>query len=597
MADTRENSPRWQLDSIFPALDSREFTEARARAAELVGSLEHLTADGPARDAASAEHALKLYEEAAETLQRVGAFVSLMVSTDAFNEEALAAESALDPLYVRFSIVSKRFTAWAGTLDLPALEQESEFISGRSHALQRQAFLSGKLLPQAAEEVVAALMPTGGSAWSKLHGQLISRETVSVEAPGQDSTGHGLAALFTMQHDADRNVRRAAWEAELKLLERNSLSFAAAMNAIKGEAGELARRRGWDSALAEALYGDGIDGEILAAMNEAVREAFPLLRRYLKAKAGALGLEQLSWYDLFAPLQQAAGGTYTWEEAKEFIVTQFRSYSPDLAEFAQRTFASGWHDGPSRPGKTNGAFCASIGAVKESRILLNFGGTLNDLFTLAHELGHAFHNEQMFRRDRSPLQRRTPMTLAETASIFCETIVFNAFTEQADEAGRLAALEQDLSGAAQLVLDIHSRFLFEKGVFDRRAERELSVAELKELMLTAQQETYGDALSKDERNPFMWAHKGHYYIPGRSFYNYPYTFGWLFGLGLYAEYVREPAGFEERYADLLAASGMAPAGELAEGFGIDIRSSDFWRGSLVVLEERVAEYERLLAAA
>src|SRR5690625_290957 len=296
MAENTGNSPRWQLDSIFPALSGPEFEEARARAAELITTLENLTADGPARDAGAAEHALRLYEEAAETLQRVGAFVALTVATDAFNEEALAVESALAPLGVRFSIVSKRFTAWAGTLDLPALERESDFIADRAHALGRQAFLAGKLLPQAAEEIAAALMPTGGSAWSQLHGQLISRETVRVKSPGLEVTEHGLAALFSLQHDPDRDVRRAAWQAELELLERNSLSYAAAMNAIKGEAGELARRRGWDSALDEALYGDGIDRDTLQAMQGAVKDAFPLLRRYLKAKAGALGLERLSWY-------------------------------------------------------------------------------------------------------------------------------------------------------------------------------------------------------------------------------------------------------------------------------------------------------------
>ncbi len=593
MTTTAESSPRWQLDSIFPGLDSAAFRTARHELEQAISSLEEQAAHGFGSDAAAAEATLRTVNATSLQLQDVMAYVYLLISVDAFNEEAQAVRSELMPLTVRFSDVNTKLTAWAGTLDLDGLLKASDYLNEHSFALRRAAEMSEKLMPEAAEELASALNVTGGNAWSRLHDQLISRETIRVELPGQEAADYGLAALFNLQHDPDAAVRRAAWQAEQQLLERNQVSFAAAMNSIKGQVGELARRRGWDSALAEALHQNHIDAETLEALQTAVTETFPLMRRYLRAKAKLLGKEQLGWYDLNAPVGDGTARQWTWDEAREFVVKQFRSYSDDLADFADSAFERGWLDGPPRRGKTNGAFCMEIGGKEETRVMLNFGGTLNDLFTIGHELGHSYHADRMFKFRRTALQRRDPMTLAETASIFCETIIFNAVLKEAGADERLGILEQDLAGATQLLVDIHSRFLFESGVFNQRARRELSIAEFNSLMLDAQEQTYGDALHPDERNQWMWAHKGHYYSAGRSFYNFPYTFGYLFGLGLYAEYQRQPDGFHARYDELLASSGMGSAWELGQRFGIDIRDPGFWRGSLGVLQERVEEYERL----
>jgi oligoendopeptidase F len=302
--------------------------------------------------------------------------------------------------------------------------------------------------------------------------------------------------------------------------------------------------------------------------------------------------KKLPWHDLFAPLSIGKVKDYDWKEAQAFILEHFRSYSDTLANFAKRTFDEQWHDVPPRKGKTSGAFCAKVPGRKESRLMHNFTGSLDDVFTLAHELGHAYHNDCMYRFKRTPLQSSSPMTLAETASIFCETIIANALLEKADDKAKLAVLEQDLQGATQLVVDIHSRFILEKTVFDKRLERELSVDELKATMLDAQKQTYGDALAN--YHDLMWAQKGHYYIASLDFYNFPYTFGYLFGLGVYAEYKRNPEGFHERYDKLLASTGMTNASTLAKDFGIDIESVDFWRGSLSVAAQRVKEFEQLV---
>ncbi len=307
-----------------------------------------------------------------------------------------------------------------------------------------------------------------------------------------------------------------------------------------------------------------------------------------------MGKDTLAWYDLLAPVGVGTPRSFSWAETRDFVTETFGSYSDDLATFAKKTFDEGWHDVPPRKGKRNGAFCMSVDGVQESRIMHNFGGQLDDVFTAAHELGHAYHNACSFGAGRTPLQDDTPMTLAETASIFCETIVTNAMLERADEAEKLAILEQDLLGGTQLVVDIDSRFRFEQAVFERRRERELSVDELSALMLEAQAQTYGDALDAEARHPLMWAHKGHYYSTGRSFYNFPYTFGYLFGLGLYAQYQANPEGWHGRYDTLLSETGMSDAAPLAAQFGIDIEAPDFWRGSLKIAEGRVAEYEALV---
>lgn len=602
--ESSAEAPRWQLDTIFPGLESPDFAHAQQRAGELLAELEHLVArsriregvTATAADASTAERFLDGLNAASELLMDLIAYVHCRTDTNSFDEAAQAMRSTLQPLLTRYRIAAKEFTAWVSTLPLDTAAAASSVVAAHRYGLGRAQRIASHLLPGEAETLVEALSPTGGGAWGRLHDALISRETIRVALPGRAEEEYGVAQLTNLQGDPDPATRRAAWQAQLALLERNAIGFAAAMNSIKGEVGELAARRGWDSPLAESLFQNSISAEALAAMQQACSEAFPLLRRYLHAKARHLGKERLGWYDLEAPVG-AAARHYGWEEARDFVVRHFGSFSTDLAAFARRAFDEGWLDGPPARGKTNGAYCVDVPGRRESRILLNFGGRLDDLFTIAHELGHAWHNECMYRAERTPLQSESPMTMAETASIFCETLILAAVLEDAAADERLAILDRDLTGTALLLLDIHSRFLFESGVFARRRERELSQAELDRLMLDAQESTYGDGLAQDERHRLMWALKGHYYSSSRSFYNYPYTFGYLFGLGLYGEYLRRPEGFTERYDHLLASTGMADADELAAGFGIDLEDPAFWRRGLEPLAARVAEYEELVGAA
>jgi pepF/M3 family oligoendopeptidase len=368
--------------------------------------------------------------------------------------------------------------------------------------------------------------------------------------------------------------------------------LSAALNSIKGQVNTLSRRRGWDTPLDAALFNNHIDRETLEAMLHAARESFPTMRRYLRAKATAIGVPALAWYDLFAPLG-SSDRVWAWDDAVGFIVDQFGTFSPKLRDFADRAFREQWIDAEPRPGKSDGAFCMPVnkGVLGESRILANFKPAFGGVSTLAHELGHGYHNLNL--AGRTMLQRDTPMTLAETASIFCETIIREAGLKSGDAAEQLVILEASLQGSCQVVVDITSRFLFEQSVFEARQARELSAEELNALMLDAQGQTYGDGLDPNALHPYMWAVKGHYYS-NYSYYNYPYMFGQLFGLGLYARYEADPEGFKTSYDELLSATGLADAATLANRFGIDIRQPDFWRASLDIIGADVARFEALV---
>jgi pepF/M3 family oligoendopeptidase len=398
-------------------------------------------------------------------------------------------------------------------------------------------------------------------------------------------------ALINLHNHPEEATRHRAYEAEMVAWESVKEPLAAALNGVKGAVNTLDKRRGREDALHSAIDMSRIERATLETMLAAMEACFPVFRRYFKAKARRLGKEALAWWDLFAPMGET-GRRFTYPQARDYVLAQFGRFSPSLQEFAQRAFDNGWIDAEMRAGKRVGAFCMRMPKVKESRVFLNFDGSLDTIFTLAHELGHAFHNECA--KDRTPLQRQTPMTLAETASIMCETIVFEATIQQAaNPEEELAILETSLISDSQVIVDIYSRYLFEKEVFERRAQSELSAEEFSEIMEGAQAATYGDGLDERYRHKYMWTWKPHYYRPRLSFYNFPYAFGLLFGTGLYAIYQERGNEFIPAYQDLLACTGEGTAEQLAAGFGIDLRAPEFWRGSLDVIAERVRRYEAL----
>jgi oligoendopeptidase F len=592
--------PRWDMSVVYPGLDSPEFERDLRSFVRALDELEGLFDEAqidrtqsplnPDLAAGILERILPPYNALNDHAWTLGAYVYAFVSVDSRDEYAQARLSELERHTVRLSKLHTRLTAWAGSQEVDALLERSEQARQHAYWLQRARVVAEHMMSPAEEALAAEMRLTGSNAWTRLYGNLTSQIQATVEIRGERQT-LTMSMLRNLATDADREVRRAAYEAELQAWEQHAMPIASALNAIKGETNLLMRKRHWDSPLHASLFQNAIDEATLHAMLEAAYESFPDFRRYLHAKARLLGIERCAWYDLFAPVGKETR-TWSFDEAAQFIIEQFATYSQKLSDFARRAFEERWIDAPPQPGKHDGAYCMRL-RRDESRILTNYKPVFNGMGTLTHELGHAYHN--LCLAERTYLQRMTPATLAETASIFCNTIIDQAALRDADRDEQIAILEASLQGVCQVVVDITSRYLFEKEVFERRAERELSARELCEIMRNAQQQTYGDGLDENALHPYMWAAKPHYY--GGLFYNYPYMFGLLFGLGLYARYLDDPDGFRARYDDLLSRTGMADAPTLAAEFGFDLRTPDFWRGAFDTVRQNIDRLESLARGA
>ena len=587
--------PHWDMTPVFPSLESAAFVEAFEAVLTRIDRLGTLfdrhnvrRREVPAVDAAF----VTAYEEITaelnsyqEQMRVVSAYIASFNATDARNDLARSRESELTTRSVAFSKLATRYVAWVGTTDTEALLAASAAATQHVYNVRRASYQAQHQMSETEESLTADLSPAGISGWAKLHGNLTAMLTATVPIRGEART-LPMSSVRALASDPDRAVRKAAYEAEIAVWEANAVPLAAALNGVKGVQQVVRKRRGYADDVEPTLFANGIDQTTLDAMHAACTEAFPDFRRYLTAKARALGLETMAWYDLNAAIG-ATTHLWQWDEACDFIRANFAGYSDRLRDFADRSFTEQWIDAEPRVGKRGGAFCMGV-RPGESRVMLNYDGSFMGVSTLAHELGHAYHNLNL--AHRSPMERSTPSTLAETASIFCETLAFDAALEKASKEERIVLLDTVLDRNLAVVVDIHSRFLFEKSVFAKRAERDLTVAEFNNLMLTAQRQTYGDAITP--LHPYMWAVKGHYYGP--TFYNYPYTFGLLFGLGLYARYRKAPDAFRAEYDDFLSSTGLADAVTLAARFGIDIQSVDFWRSSLDVIRGQMADFECLV---
>ena len=596
---TTHSLPHWNMTTVYPSLESSEFAQGFARTIQEIIDLGQLFADHHIAEQPqelivddalinTVETIITRYNAVLDSNRTLVVYINCFVSTNSHDDIAQARMSELQKYEVQLSQLAIRLTAWLGSVDVEALIARSEIARLHAYTLRKAKEQAHHLMSPPEEALAAELNTSSGSAWTKLHNNITSQLNVSLEiASVMDS--YPMSAVRNMAYDAERETRRRAYEAELAAWERSALPLAGALNSIKGEVNVLSRHRNWESPLAASLFSNSIDQQTLDAMMGAARNAFPIFREYLRTKAALLHLPRLAWYDLFAPLG-TTDRAWSFDDASAFIVEQFGSYSSRLADFAARAFREQWIDAEPRPGKRDGAYCTALRA-DESRVFANFKPAFGGVSTLAHELGHGYHNLNL--AQRTMLQRSHPMTLAETASIFCETIIRQAALRKADRQERVSILEASIQGSCQLVVDISSRFLFEQRVFAKREQRELAVDELNNLMLEAQRETYGDGLDETLLHPYMWAVKSHYYSTGRSFYNYPYMFGLLFGLGLYARYQQDPEQFKQGYDDLLSATGLADTATLAARFDIDLHSEAFWNASLDIIRSDIAAFTEL----
>lgn len=521
-----------------------------------------------------------------ETLTRLSrtlySFASLTMSTDVTNQEAPVYLAKLSKISRKATAEDVMFTRFLETIDLDDLARKSSLIHQYLYQLKQTQEEAKHLLSEKEELLYAKLRELSSQSWGQLQG--ITTANLPVHYRDKEIT---LSEVRNLAYEADPKVRKDAYEAELKSFGLIEDTVSMALSNIKREVNLMNELKGYTSALERTLINSNMTKETLDAMISAMRDFRPSFAAYLKAKAVSLGHKNgLPFYDLFAPVGKLEK-TYTYEEAQAIIKDAFYGYSKRLGDFAAKAFKNEWIDVEPKKGKRGGAFCSNQPQLKQSRILTNFTGSLSDVLTLAHELGHGYHGEVI--SDNTPLHWSYPMPLAETASIFCETIVNNHLLKTiTDPKERLSVLENSLQGDTQVIIDILSRFIFETHLFEK-ASGPVSKHVMKDMMLAAQKEAYQDGLDPDVLHPYMWLVKGHYYNAGLNFYNFPYAFGLLFGKGLYAQYLKNPDGFKKSYDDLLLLTTKTSVEECAKSMNIDVTKKDFWIDSLNQVKKDIDE--------
>ena len=575
---------KWDLSYLYAGFDDEQFLSDLDSLKRDGETLKGLLADDTIPEVRKLEMMVAESEKLTAKLDKLGTFIGCTLATDATNEKANRADDRMNMIYTELQPVfsgMERFVA--GVKDLDKAIGESKALGKVGFALREIRENAKHLIPEEIEPWILEMQLSGGSAFSQLRDKLDS--TLSVDYRDEKLP---LAAVRGKAYDPDPEVRRDAYNAEIAAYAKIELPMSYCLNSIKMEARTLAKARGYDSVLDMTLAQSRMDRQTLDALWTAVREYLPHFRRYLRAKGKMLGHHDgLPFRDLFAPVGEVTK-QYTVEEAREILLREMGKFTPRMAEFMDNAFAQRWIDLYPRDGKTGGAFCAGVHFADRSLVMTNFQGSFSDVSTLAHELGHAWHNRCMAGLPYMMID--TPMPLAETASIFNETMLSYQALRSCGREERLYLLENGLMEATQTVVDIYSRFLFESEVIDTRADHAMTVEELKDAMLRAQEASYGDGLSREERHPYMWACKSHYYSSGFNFYNFPYAFGLLFGKGVFARYLEKGSAFAEDYCALLRSCGSAKAADVAAGVGIDVRDPDFWRSSLEVIRKDIDEF-------
>lgn len=535
---------------------------------------------------------LTTYSEDLKLLRKLSAYGHLTFSTQSKSQEALTLKSKVQKVSSDLTTSSVAFKHWLK--DVPNLDElisKSELI--REHAFYLSEIKNAMQYMLSPEEEILAskLAATGSVAWETIQSKASSQLTGEVVHNGEVKE-LPIMAIRNMAFNPDVNVRKAGYFSELKAYEKHAEISAAALNGIKGEVLTLSAMRGFESPLHETLFNSRMNKDTLDAMISAMEAYLPEFRRYLKLKSKLLGnAGAMPFYDLFAPVA-SHDQDFSIEEARAFITKYFADFSVDLSRFADKCFELKWIDFEPAEGKVGGAFCSNIPSIKQSRVLLNFTGKLKNVLTIAHELGHAFHGDRIMHE--SILNTSYPMPLAETASIFCETIVRNAVLKNADEDMKLSILENSLQSATQVVVDILSRYYFETAVFETRKDHPLSVEELNALMLDAQKRAYGDGLDENYLHPYMWLNKTHYYYASRNFYNFPYAFGLLFATGLYSTYLKDKTSFVSAYDEMLKATGKMNVVDVCALMNIDPTDKHFWISSLQKIKEDVDQFEEVV---
>lgn len=578
MSDDKKN--RWDLSPIYPSVDSKEFKDDLSRLKNLLASFGESLADKNA----DLEKLIVMRNEVADLFETLTSYTYCNVSVNTTDKAAVNALNKVEELSVDLATCDTMFNTFVADHKdkveaFCKKNPDYTFVLGE---IEKEA---GHQMSKEMESLAADIMRSGSDSYERLQEAVSS--SACADFDGEKKTVIQLRALAT---SPDRETRRKAYEAELGVWKEHEIAFCYALNSIKGTSISLEKRRKWESPIDRSIATARISRKTLDALISTLEKNLPMFRSYLKTKAKLLGIEKCAFFDLYAPVGKAEM-SYTFDQARDFVIKQYGSFNPAMGEFARNAFDNHWIDVFPRPGKTGGAYDIFFPKIKESRVFANFDGTYDGVSTFAHELGHAWHDHIV--STKPALLRTYPMTLAETASIFSEFIAFRGAVSQADDVHKVGIIEQFVQGACAVCVDILCRFYFECEVFEKRRDGELMPDEMCQIMIDCQKKTYGDGLDENFLHPYMWAVKGHYYSTDFSFYNYPYAFGQLFGLGLYNRSLKDKGStpFYEKYNNLLSLTGQLPAEEVAKTAGIDITDPAFWQEGMDIIASYASQLD------
>jgi oligoendopeptidase F len=573
----------WELNNIFPGgSQSKELNnfleELQATINEIVVSIDEYNTPQSANEASGLITMLETLQQTIKKVREASAYISCLSAQDVTDKEANLLRGRLSQMSAAFSNATTSFEEKISNItdDVWTELLHNEEIAKLAFALGERRQKAKEKLPLEQEALINDLSVDGYHAWGQLYNTLVGKMTIPFEENGETkelSVGQAQNKLY----DHDRDTRKQAFENWETAWEEQAEVFSETLNRLGGFRLNVYKHRGWESVLKEPLQVNRMGAETLNTMWDVIAENKQMYVQYLERKAEMLNIDQLSWYDIYAPIG-SADQKMSYEDGANFIVDQFEKFSPKMADFARKAFNESWIEAEDRPGKRPGGFCTSFPLAKESRIFMTYDGSASSLSTLAHELGHAYHSYVM--KDLDEYNQHYAMNVAETASTFAEMIVADAALKEAkSEEEQLALLDDNIQRSIAFFMDINSRFLFETRFYDERKKGLVSTARLNELMEEAQKEAFSDSLS--EYHPHFWASKLHFFITGVPFYNFPYTFGYLFSMGIYARAMKEGTSFEDRYNDLLADTAQMSVEDLAQKhLNVDLTKKEFWQDAI-----------------
>ncbi|QVY60425.1 M3 family oligoendopeptidase [Cytobacillus gottheilii] len=590
---TKTYSEVWDLDVFFKGgSESEEFTahlnETEEQIEQFKQSLQGWEPSNEASESSQLIELLKKFEETSKKIRQAGAFVSCLEAQNTEDKAANKHRATVTLLSAAFQSVLTGFDEKLTSFDQNVWEDilQTEGLSELSFVLTERREKAAEKLSEKEESLINALGVDGYHGWSQMYDVIVRTVKVPFTENGEEKL-LSVGQASNKFSSPDREVRKTVFKSWEEAWGEKADYFSKTLNHLAGFRLTVYDKRGWEDPLKEPLAINRMEKATLDSMWNVISSYKAPFVKFLERKAQLLGLEKLSWYDLDAPLGETETKV-SYQEGAQFILDHFSKFGEEMTSYSRTAFEDSYIEAEDRAGKRPGGFCTFFPETGQSRIFMTYSGTPSNISTLAHELGHGFHSYAM--RDVHTLNRSYAMNVAETASTFAEMIVSDAAVKNAQsEEEKLSLLEDKIQRSVALLMNIHARFLFETRFYEERKSGMVSTERISELMLEAQKEAYAGAL--DEYHPTFWASKLHFYITGVPFYNFPYTFGYLFSLGIYAQAIEEGAGYEEKYIDLLKDSASMKVEDLAQKhLNTDLTKPDFWEKAVQLCVDDVEEF-------